>query len=354
MKLFEKLKTKLKLATNRAKGKKYVAIQKTVKELTYKEALKEYNKKIDAIFEHEGNFVGRNKDLIEKIVFDCKDNNFAIYYLQDVVQNLEISKGIKMEFIQAFFQKYDDNELCKLIQMDDNEFDSQYKKQIVRNTPESFSEDVVLKYFDITNIEHNYISRIMNCLSVDGKIEIFNKMKDDKLKEKVLLEETEKMNFDEAKKIHDEVKLLDYKHLEEFFINRIKTKGQSEALNIINEFDYISPELATVLDEKLEIQNVNEVIDYINHNEVKKGGMIYLNRKFDFNEKLKVFESLRDINDRKNAITIFERDVNKKDFINMVKNEQDEEIKNELLNNMTFLLKDKRKVLTKVEIDQLV
>ena len=38
----------------------------------------------------------------------------------------------------------------------------------------------------------------------------------------------------------------------------------------------------------------------------------------------------------------------------MVKKEQDPVIKNELLNNMISLLKDKRKVLTKAEIDQLV
>ena len=41
MKLFDKLKTKIKLATNKVKGKKYVAIQKTVADLTYKKALKE-------------------------------------------------------------------------------------------------------------------------------------------------------------------------------------------------------------------------------------------------------------------------------------------------------------------------
>ena len=79
-----------------------------------------------------------------------------------------------------------------------------------------------------------------------------------------------------------------------------------------------------------------------------------MNRKFDFDEKVKVFENLNDVEDRKNAITIFERDIDKKNFIKMVKKESDPVIKDELLNNMMILLKDKRKVLTKAEIDQLV
>lgn len=354
MKLFDKLKTKIKLATNKVKGKKYVAIQKTVADLTYKEALKEYNKKIDAIFESEGNFVGRNKDLIQKVVFECKDNDFALYYLQEIVQNMEISKGIKMDFIQSFFSNYDDNELCKLIKMDDSEFDPQFKTQIVRNTPESFSEDTIIKYFDYTNIDHDYINRVMKCLSLDGKIKILNQLKDDKFKEKILIEETEKLDFIQAKKVYEKIPILDYKQIEKFYVKRIQTVGQSEALNIINELDFISPSLATVLDEKLDNKNPDDVINYINNNDVKKGGIIYLNRKFDFDEKMKVFENLEKVEDRKNAITIFERDVDKKNFIKMVKNEQDPDVKNELLSNMLLLLKDKRKVLTKVEIDQLV
>ena len=338
MRLFDKIKTKIKLATNKAKGKKYVSIQKPVKDLTYKEALKEYNKQIDAIFEHEGNFEGRNKDLIQRVVFESKDNDFAIYYLQDIIQNMEISKGVKMEFIQSFFSNYDDNELCKL----------------VRNTPESFSEQTILKYFDITNIEHNYVTRVMKCLSVDGKIELLNKLKDDKFKEKIVLEETEDMDFDQAKKIYDKIPILDCKQIENFYIKRLEKVGETEALNIINGLDFISPNLATVLDEKLDNKNTDDVINYINDNDVKKGGIIYLSRKFDFDEKLKVFENLEKVEDRKNAIKIFERDVDKKDFIKMVKNEQDPEIKNELLSNMSVLLKDKRKVLSKVEIDQLV
>lgn len=354
MRLFDKIKTKIKLATNKAKGKKYVSIQKPVKDLTYKEALKEYNKKIDAIFEHEGNFEGRNKDLIQRVVFESKDNDFAIYYLQDIIQNMEISKGVKMEFIQSFFSNYDDNELCKLIKMDDKEIAPQYKIQIVRNTPESFSEQTILKYFDITNIEHNYVTRVMKCLSVDGKIELLNKLKDDKFKEKIVLEETEDMDFDQAKKIYDKIPILDCKQIENFYIKRLEKVGETEALNIINGLDFISPNLATVLDEKLDNKNTDDVINYINDNDVKKGGIIYLSRKFDFDEKLKVFENLEKVEDRKNAIKIFERDVDKKDFIKMVKNEQDPEIKNELLSNMSVLLKDKRKVLSKVEIDQLV
>ena len=354
MKLFDKLKTKIKLATNKAKGKKYVSIQKPVKELTFKEALKEYNKKVDAIFENEGNFNGRNKELIKRIVFDSKDNDFAIYYLQDVVQNMEISKGVKMEFIQTFLSNYDDNELCKLIQIDDKEFDPQFKIQIVRNSPESFSENTIIKYFDITNIKHDYISRIMKCLSLDGKIEILNNLNDDKLKEKIILEETENMEFEQAKKIYEKIPVLDYKQIEKFYIKRVETAGQSEALNIINGLDFISPNLAVALDEKLENKNPDDVIDYINNNDVKKGGIIYLNRKFDFDEKVKVFENLNDVEDRKNAITIFERDIDKKNFIKMVKKESDPVIKDELLNNMMILLKDKRKVLTKAEIDQLV
>ncbi len=354
MRLFEKLKTKIKLATSKAKGKKYVAIQKTVKELTYKEALKEYNKKVDAIFEHEGNFIGRNKDLIQKVVFECKDNDFAIYYLQDVIQNMEISKGTKMDFIQTFLGNFDDNELCNLIKMDDKEIDPQYKTQIVRNTPESFSEKTILKYFDITNINHDYINRIMKCLSLDGKIEVLKKLKDDGLKEKIIKEETEKMDFEQAKKIYDVIPVSDYKQVENFYIKRVETAGEPEALKIINGLDFISPNLATVLDEKLQNQNADDVINYINNNDVKKGGIIYLSRKFDFDEKLRLFENLDDVEDRKNAIKIFERDVDKKDFIKMVKKEKDKEIKNELLSNMSLLLKDKRKVLSKVEIDQLV
>lgn len=354
MGLFEKIKTKLKLATNKVKGKRYVSIQKPVQDMTYKEALKEYNKKIDAIFEHEGNFTGRNKDLIQKVVFECTDNDFAIYYLQDVVANIEISKGVKMDFIQNFCHNYDDNELSKLIKMDDKDFNPKFKMQIVRNTPESFSEETILKYFDITNVDYKYVNRIVNCLSLDGKIELFKKIKDDNLKEKIIKEETEKMDFEQAKKIYDVIPVSDYKQIENFYINRVEVAGEPEALKIINGLDFISPNLATVLDEKLQNKNADDVIEYINNNDVKKGGIIYLSRKFDFDEKLKVFENLDSVEDRKNAIKIFERDVDKKDFIKMVKNEQDEEIKNELLSNMTMLLKDKRKVLSKVEIDQLV
>lgn len=354
MGLFDKIKNKIKLATNRTKGKKYIAIQKPVKDMTYKEALKEYNKKIDGIFGQEGNFVGRNKDLIEKVVFDCKDNDFAIYYLQDVVQNITIPKGIKMEFVQAFCNDYDDNELCKIIKMDDKEIEPQYKTQIIRTTPESFSEDTIVKYFDITNVDYKYVDRIMNCLSVDGKIRIFNQIKDNDLKEQVFLKETENMSLDEIRKINDSVQILDYNQIEKFYIKRLDKSGKEEALNMINELEFISPDLATALDEKLEYSNAEDVIEYINNNEVKKGGIIYLNRKFDFSEKLKVFQGLEKVEDRKNAIKIFERDVNKRDFIKMVKNEEDQTIKNELLNNMISLLKDKRKVLTKAEIDQLV
>lgn len=354
MRLFDKIKNKIKLATNKTKGKKYIAIQKPVKDMTYKEALKEYNKKVDGIFEQEGNFVGRNKDLIEKVVFDCKDNDFAIYYLQDVVQNITIPKGIKMEFIQSFCSEFDDNELCKIIKMDDNEIGPQYKTQIIRSTPESFSEDTIVKYFDITNVDYKYVDRVMNCLSVDGKIKVFKQIQDDNLKQKIFKKETENMSFDEVKKFNESVQLLDYNQIEKLYIDRLDKVGKSEALNMINELEFISPDLATALDEKLDYKSAEDVIDYINNNEVKKGGIIYLNRKFEFPDKLKVFEGLEDVEDRKNAIKIFERDVNKRDFIKMVKNEEDPIIKNELLNNMISLLKDKRKVLTKAEIDQLV
>lgn len=86
---------------------------------------------------------------------------------------------------------------------------------------------------------------------------------------------------------------------------------------------------------------------------MKKGGIIYLNRMFSFDDKKKVFNGLKKEEDRKNALVIFTEDVDKSEFIQMIKEEKSENIKTELLHNMPMLLKKKDRFFSEVEIGEL-
>ena len=353
MKIFEKIKSRLKLAKSKVKGKRYVALQKPVNDMTYKEANKEFSKKEKIIFAQENNFIGRNKELVKKVIFESKNNDLAINYFIDMINNSETPKGVKYEFIHTFFDFYDDNELSKILSMKDDVVNNQYKVQIVRKCIDRVSEDLLLKYYDYTNIKTEYIRKILSKISVDSKIIILNRLKNKKLKEKLLIEEIEKSNFNDARKLLEQVILYGYKEIEDFYIKKIKNADTETALELINEFDFISPELAIELDKIIEPKDVDDVINYINENSVKQGGIIYLSRKFSLNNKLKIFYGLNKDEDRKNALVLFTEEFDKDKFIDIVKKENSEEVKVELINNMDKLLKEKNKFFNEIDIKEL-
>lgn len=343
MNIFEKIKEKIKLAKTKFRGKRFVYLQKPVQDISYEEALIEFNIKEKTIFEREGNFEGRNKELIEKVIFKSRDNDFAINYLLKILNDDNITKGVKVEFIQQFCELYDDNELCKILSLKNDKVNEQFKIQIVRRTIERLPEEFLIQYFDYTNIEVKYIRRLLKNVSVEGKITILNRLKNDKIKERLLLEETEHMKFSDIKKMYEQVILYGYKEIEDLYLKKIKTSDSKNALYVINRINYISPKLANELDKVIEYKNADEVIEYINNNEVNKGSIIYLNRRFSFEDKKKVFYNLKSEEDRKKALVIFTNDISTDDFEQMVNNEKSESIKNELINNKYMLIERKGK-----------
>ena len=342
MNIFEKLKNelknKLKLTKEKFRSKKYVYLQKPICDMSYKEALKEFKIKEKIIFEQEGNFEGRNKDLIEKVIYKSKDNDLAINYLKKILNSNNISKGIKVEYIKCFSNLYDENELCKIMTLEDAQIEEQYKVLIVREGIEKLPEDILLKYFDCTNIDEKYVRRIIKNVSIDGKITILNHLKDDKLKEKLLLEETMYMGFDDTKKMYEEVILYGYREIEDLYIEKVKTLNSEDALQIINQINYISPKLANELDKVVEHMDVDGVIEYINNNEVNKGSIIYLNRKFCLEDKKKVFYNLLSENNRKKAIVIFANEVSRRDFRKMLDEEKSDVVRCELEKNESLIV----------------
>ncbi len=342
MNIFEKLKNelknKLKLTKEKFRSKKYVYLQKPICDMSYKEALKEFKIKEKIIFEQEGNFEGRNKDLIEKVIYKSKDNDLAINYLKKILNSNNISKGIKVEYIKCFSNLYDENELCKIMTLEDAQIEEQYKVLIVREGIEKLPEDILLKYFDYTNIDEKYVRRIIKNVSIDGKITILNHLKDDKLKEKLLLEETMYMGFDDTKKMYEEVILYGYREIEDLYIEKVKTLNSEDALQIINQINYISPKLANELDKVVEHMDVDGVIEYINNNEVNKGSIIYLNRKFCLEDKKKVFYNLISENNRKKAIVIFANEVSRRDFRKMLDEEKSDVVRCELEKNESLIV----------------
>lgn len=353
MRVFERIKNKLKLAKSRATGKRYVAIQKPVADMEYKEASKEFYKKEKIIFANEGSFNGRNKELVKKVIFQSKDNDLAIGYFTRMLNNNDVPKGVKYEFINNFCDLYDDNELLKILSIDERIINNQFKIQIVRKCIDKVPEEMLIQYYDYANFQISYVRKILENVSVDGKIIILNRIKNDKIREKLMLEEVKKLEFDDAKRLLEEVILYGYKEIQDFYINEIKSSDKEKVLNLLNGFRYISPDLAEELDKVIEPMDVDEVIEYINNNEVRSGGIIYLTRKFDFATKKKIFDNIKSLDTRKASLVIFTEDIEKEDFINMVKDEESAEIKVELINNMDKLLKEKEEFFKSMDIDEL-
>lgn len=340
MKIFEKIKSTLKLAKSKAKGKRYAALQKPVSEMNYSEAFKEFSKKEKIIFAQEGNFTGRNKELINKVIFNSKDNDLAIGYFTKLLNNQKISKGIKFEYIQNFCNLFDDNELSKILSMDEKEVGNQFKIKIVRETIERVSEDNLIKYYDYANIKNEYIRRLLdNVLSINGKITILNRINNLNIREKFLKEELKKLDFDDSVKLMKQVNLYGYNEIEEFYIKKIKESDSNDIFNLLNKFDYVSTDMACELDKIIEEKNCDEVIEYINSNDIGNGGLVYFSRNFNTADKIKIFNSLDKVENRKNAVGIFYEEFDKDMFIDIVKNENVEEVKLELINNMQKILK---------------
>jgi len=342
MKILEKIKSTLKLAKSKTRGKRYVALQKPVSEMTYKEAFKEFNKKEKNIFAQEGNFIGRNKELISKVIFNSKDNDLTIGYFTKILNNGNIPKGVKFEYIQNFSNLFDDNELSKILSMDEHEVGTQFKIQIVRETIERVSEENLIKYYDYANIKNEYIRRLLNNIqSVNGKITILNRLNNKHLREKFLKEEIQKLNFDDSVKMLKQVNLYGYKEIEDYYISKIKESNSENVLDLVNKFEYISTDMASELDKLIMIKNCNEVINYINSNDIELGGIIYFSRKFNTDDKIKIFNGLTKTENRISAVGIFSEEFDKDKFIDIVKSEENEEVKVELINNMNKLVKEK-------------
>lgn len=353
MGILNKIKTKLRLAKNKVKGRKYTSLQKPVQDMTYEEVSKELAKKEKVIFSLDNNFEGRNFELIKKFLIENRKDDFKIDYLVKIQNNSNIAKSVKINFIEKFISIYQESELFKLLNISVDKINDNTKRLIVRLCVEKLPEDLLLKYFDYTYIELGYLRKLLNRISIDGKITILNNLNNKKVKEKLFLEEVDKLDFNCAKELYEKVILFGYEDIENFYINKIKSSNSENVYNIVNQIEYISPNLAKEFDKLIEHKNPAEVIDYINNNDVKKGGIIYLNRMFSFDEKKKVFNSLKKEEDRKNALVIFTEDVGKSEFIQMIKEEKSENIKTELLHNMPMLLKEKDRFFSEVEIWEL-
>lgn len=354
MGIFNKIKTKLKLAKTKVKGKKYTSLQMPVKDMDFKDVCEEFYKKEKIIFSLDDNFEGRNFDLLKRILVDNPKENFRIDYLIQILNNSAISKGVKVNFVEMFINVYSDDELLQIFDKSDAEISDNVKRNIARVCIERLPENMVIEYFDYTNIHLGYLRRLLKNVSIDGKVEVLNKLKNKELKEKLLLEQTKKLEFNDAKELYEKVVLYDYEEIENFYIERIKLANEDSVLEILNKIEYISPNIAKAFDELIEHKNADEVIEYINDNEVKKGGVVYLSRMFSFDDKKKVFESLDREEDRKNALVIFTEDVGKDELVQMLKDEKNDNVRMEILHNIPMLLKEKERFFGEVEIGELM
>lgn len=355
MKIFDKLKekinNKIKLVQAKVRGKKYVQLQKPVQDMSYGEIAKEFLRKKNALFNQNDGFSGRNFDLIKRYIFEKKDNSFAIDYFVKLLKSEDISLSVKFDFIHSFCQFFDDNELCMIMSMEDEVLDKKYKIQVVEELPERIPEDFILQYFDYTNISIRYVEKIMKCISVDAKIKVLNLISNDEIKQELLRKEVKNLDFEEAKKLYEGTNLYEYKEIEDFYIKEIKTSGMKKALSLLNEMGYISPGLAKVFDKIIKPKGVEEVIEYINDNSVKKGGIIYLTRKFKIEDKKEVFYKLENEEDRLNCLPIFFGDLGKKEFLSMVTNESNQKLKEEMIKKANTLMRTKH--FTEKEIENL-
>lgn len=345
MGILGRIKNTLKLARNRVRRKKYVLLQKPVNQMCYEEVKKEFYRKEKNIFSQDGNFEGRNYELISQFLTKNQNENFKINYFVKLINNNDISKNVKIKFINNFINLYEINELLELLDINLKTFEQVYKFEIVKNNVEKLSENILIKYFDFTDINLKYLKNLLDNLSVDGKIAILNKisitnkMSQRQIAKKLSEEQIGKLDFDEGRKLCENLIVYDFGDIENYYINQIKKCDVSKVYKIMNNIEYISPKLAYEFDQVIEVKEVNEVIDYINNNRVNKGGIIYLNRKFDLENKQKVFYSLNDIENRKNAVAMFKEEIDKNDFMKMVEKEKSVEVKQELADNMLSLLK---------------
>ena len=181
-------------------------------------------------------------------------------------------------------------------------------------------------------------------------MQIYDKLK--KLFEEINIEDSVLTYFDNSS--IEKVILYDYEQIEKFYIDRIKSSNSETVFDIVNKIDYISPNMAKELDVFIEHKCVSEVIDYINNNDVRKGGIIYLNRMFNFEDKKQVFYGLDKEEDRKNALVIFTEDVGKDELVQMLKDEKNDNVRMEILHNIPILLSDKEKFFDEVEIGELL
>lgn len=305
MGLFNNIKMKLRLAKNKVRGKRYTSLQKPVRDMSFEEVCKEFGKKEKIIFSLDDDFDGRNFDLLRRILEDNPKKNFRVDYLVKILNDDKISKSVKVDFVEKFIHFYDENDLITILNLENKKVCESVKRNITRICVEKLPEDVLIEYYDYTNIETGYLRRLLKCISVEGKINILNSLNNKDLKEKLLIEQTKKMEFEEAKQLYEKVVLYDYEQIEKFYIDRIRASDSEKVLEIVNKIDYMSINLVKELDKLIEHKNVDEVIDYINNNNVKKGGIIYFNRMFSLEDKKKVFYGLNKEEDRKNALVIF-------------------------------------------------
>ncbi len=344
MKIFSKIKDKinrkLQLIQSKIRGKRYVYLQKPVKDMSYNEACKEVMQKESIIFCGVDKFNGRNGELIKKVIFESKNNDFAIDCLVKLLNNDIISKSVKIDFIDKFCTFFDDNELCRIIGK--NDIDDNFKVLIVRRVVDRIPEEFIIKYFDYTNPDIEYLKKVLKNVSVDGKIDILNNLSKDEVKKELLIDEVNNLEFNDAKKMYEQVVVYGYKEIEDFYIKKIETLNSEQALEMLKEMSYISPSLAEAFDKTIEPKDVKEVVDYINNNSVKKGGLIYLNRKFNVQDKKEIFYNIKNEEIRKNALVIFSEDLGKREFVNMVKCETNENIKLEMINNANMFMKVKQ------------
>ena len=349
-----KIKSKLKLAKSKMKGKKYTSLQMPVRDMQFDEVCEEFYKKEKIIFSVDDNFEGRNFDLLKRFLINNPKENFKIHYLVKILNNPIISKSVKVNFVEIFINFYEKEEVIEILNKNENEVNENVKRIISRVCVEKLPEELLIKFYDYTNIEKGYLKRLLKCVSVDGKVEVLNKINNNELKEQLLIEQTKKMNFDEAKELYEKVILYDYEQIEKFYIDRIKSSNSETVFDIVNKIDYISPNMAKELDVFIEHKSVSEVIDYINNNDVRKGGIIYLNRMFNFEDKKQVFYGLDKEEDRKNALVIFTEDVGKDELVQMLKDEKNDNVRMEILHYIPILLSDKEKFFDEVEIGELL
>lgn len=286
----------VKINNNR---KNHMYLEKPVKDMNFLELMKEYSKKEKLIFGSESNLDGRNYELIEAILSKSKNKVLKLDYLVELLSDECISKNVKKKFIKLYVHLYNERELLYVLDKDSKVIDEQLKREIVRNAVDLFEEDILIKYFDFTNINLEYVIRVLNCLSIQGKVNILNRITNSKIQEKAVLNQVEKLEFEDAKQLYEKILLFDYNIIEEFYISQIRNLDGKIVNKFFNEIEYMSPRLAKEFDRVIGVKSVDETIEYINSNDVNKGGMIYLCKSFKMEDKQRVYDSLISEQDKK-------------------------------------------------------